>query len=102
MFGSFAEGIEDRHIQPLKVIFITGNDGKAMDAGCGRNHRILDHIIGFLIHEARPFAEACGVHGKHLVSFGNLVHPAFNLIRFCRILATSEFDTSLQLFERDR
>lgn len=55
------ERIHNPHVEPLEVALVSSGDDEAEDAGGGGDHGVFEELVGFLVHDAFPFAEAGGI-----------------------------------------
>jgi hypothetical protein len=60
---------------------VTGHHGQVVNLGGGRDHGVLDEIVGPSIHEPRPSAEDLRVHAQDIVGLGDLLQPSLDLGR---------------------
>lgn len=94
--GSRLERVEDLNIETSKVILVPGGDNQTVYKSCGSYHCLFKQIVGLVMNQPAPLAEARDVHGKNLERVFNSTSPAFDFISLFRILSSGPFNSYLK------
>ena len=66
----------------------------------GRDHRILQELVGLTMHQPRPAAEGATVHVEDIVGARDLRQPSLDLRRLGEVVLACFLDAPLDFAKR--
>lgn len=97
----FLEGIDEQHLKAFKVPDVSGDSGELLYQRAGRDRGILKNRIRLPVHQLRPQAEGCRVHGQYVEGRRDLIGPCFQFGRLGGVLLAGNFNAGVDFAERN-